>query len=88
LPAGRTAGGATPIDPASPTQFSETLFFTNTAAYTSYRLTFPTVKNSAANSMQIAEVELLGVAVPEPSTILLAVSGLISVIYAARRARK
>ena len=40
------------------------ILFTNTTGYTSYRLTFPTVANSAtADSMQIAEVELLGRAV-------------------------
>ncbi|MBI2481729.1 MAG: hypothetical protein HYV60_24710, partial [Planctomycetia bacterium] len=36
--------------------------FTNTTAYKSYRLTFPTLKNvSAADGMQIGEIELLGV---------------------------
>lgn len=35
--------------------------FANSSGYTSYRVTFPTVVNAtAANSMQIAEVELLG----------------------------
>ena len=39
----------------------QSVTFVNTKAYTSYRLTFPTVANgTAANSMQIAEVELLG----------------------------
>jgi hypothetical protein len=51
-------------------------FFENSAAYSSYRLTFPTLKDAAAaNSMQIAEVELLGV-VPEPSAMVLALLGL------------
>lgn len=36
-------------------------FFNNGTAYTQYRVTFPTVNNATtANSMQIAEVELLG----------------------------
>lgn len=36
-------------------------YFPNTVAYTSYRVTFPTVANAgAANSMQVSEVELLG----------------------------
>jgi hypothetical protein len=37
--------------------------FANTAAYTSYRITFNNVRNNTtANSMQIGEIELLGVA--------------------------
>jgi hypothetical protein len=37
-------------------------YFTNSTAYTVYRVTFPTIVNAptAANSMQIADVELLG----------------------------
>jgi hypothetical protein len=36
-------------------------YFDNSTAYTSYRVTFPTVANASnANSMQIADVELLG----------------------------
>ncbi len=33
--------------------------FNNTAAYTSYRLLFPTVRGTGQNSMQVAEAELL-----------------------------
>ena len=41
----------------------EEITFENAAAYVSYRLIFPTLKDAGAtNSMQIAEVELLGVA--------------------------
>ncbi|MDB4808228.1 PA14 domain-containing protein [Verrucomicrobia bacterium] len=44
--------------------------FDNSTAYTTYQLVFPTVANAdAANSMQIAEIELLGTAAeaqPEP----------------------
>jgi hypothetical protein len=49
--------------PAFPARFSKTyIFFTNARAYKAYRLIFPTVANAAAaNSMQISEVELLGV---------------------------
>ena len=44
--------------------------FGNTTQYTSYRVTFPTLRDGvAANSMQIAEVELLGTVVPEPATL-------------------
>jgi hypothetical protein len=41
---------------------NQRLTFPNTIAYTQYRVLFPTVKNAptAANSMQIAEVSLLG----------------------------
>jgi hypothetical protein len=46
----------------------QTVSFANTAAYTVFRLTFPTVVNAAtANSMQIAEVELLGVVTGAPA---------------------
>ncbi|MGE3308749.1 MAG: cadherin-like beta sandwich domain-containing protein [Limisphaerales bacterium] len=39
----------------------QVISFANSAPYTSYRLTFPTVADATrANSMQIAEVELLG----------------------------
>src|SRR6185503_7474092 len=60
LPSGRNnLAGNTPIDPL--THFNQTLAFPNTIPYTSYRVTFPTLKNAAAaNSMQIGEVELLG----------------------------
>ena len=83
----RNAGGLVPIDPA--THFHQELMFDNTTPYLSYRLVFPTVKNSpaAANSMQIAEVEFLGVAVPEPSTFVLMSAGLAGLVLAARRRR-
>jgi hypothetical protein len=46
------------------------------AAYQSYKIVFPTVKNAAgANSMQIANVQLF--AVPEPATAALAIASLI-----------
>jgi hypothetical protein len=57
LPAGRNAGGATT---ALRGGLNQIVRFNNTTAYTSYRVTFPTVKNStAANSMQISEVDFL-----------------------------
>ncbi len=59
LPADRNPGGAIAIDPSI--HFNQTVAFPNTTAYTAYRLTFPTLRNAGtANSMQIAEVELLG----------------------------
>ncbi|MCI0748637.1 MAG: hypothetical protein L0Y58_24775, partial [Verrucomicrobia subdivision 3 bacterium] len=58
LPSGRNPGGNIPINPA--VHFNQLVNFPNTAAFTSYRVTFPTLKNAAsANSMQIGEVELL-----------------------------
>ena len=48
--------------PAFPDRFvRRELYFDNATAYTSYKVVFPTVVNAAtANSMQIADVELLG----------------------------
>src|SRR4029453_11305425 len=62
LPFGRNAGGV-PINPL--TQVNQLIEFPNNVPYTSYRVTFPTLKDAAAaNSMQIAEVELLGASFP------------------------
>lgn len=61
--------------------------FANSAAYTSYRLIFPTVRNAAnANSMQVGEVELIGQAIPEPST--MGLLGLTTLGVAAYRRRR
>jgi hypothetical protein len=58
LPDTRNAAGLA-LDPLSVANYQ--VLFQNTAGYTSYRLTFNSVKNnSTANSMQIGEVELLG----------------------------
>jgi hypothetical protein len=58
LPDGRNASGQ-PIDPIA--LINQEVLFSNTAGYTSYRLTFANVKNNAtANSVQIGEIELLG----------------------------
>ncbi len=85
LPAERNLGGLIAIDPL--TQFNQELFFANTTAYSSYRVTFPTLKDAAAaNSMQIAEVELLGVVVPEPSSMALLVGAVIAAGAIRRRA--
>ncbi len=47
-------------------------------AFTSYRVTFPTIRDSTtADSMQIGEVAIVGLAAPEPSILsLLAISAL------------
>lgn len=49
---------------SNPARFrTETIAFSNTKAYTSYKVIFPTVVNAAkANSMQVAEVALHGTA--------------------------
>lgn len=44
----------------------KTNLFDNAQAYTAYRLIFPTVVGPGGNSMQIAEVELLGIPAPSP----------------------
>jgi hypothetical protein len=54
----RNAGGLTaPLSGGN----VQVVRFTNTTPYTSYRVTFPTLRNAGtANSMQIAEVDFLG----------------------------
>ena len=55
LPESRNEGGAAELDDFN----SQTVEFDNTTQYESYLVLFPTVKDSgAANSMQIAEVQL------------------------------
>jgi hypothetical protein len=56
LPDTRNDGGGAALDPAN----STTASFSNADAYTSYMVIFPTLKDSdAANSMQVAEIQLL-----------------------------
>lgn len=58
LPAQRNAGGTTSTFVGG---YGQTIWFPNTAAYTTYRVMFQSVKDSAtANSVQLAELELLG----------------------------
>jgi hypothetical protein len=58
LPDDRNTDSEAALTADSPQQ---TVFFENTQAFTAYQLTFPTLKDAAnTNSMQIAEVELLG----------------------------
>lgn len=58
LPDARNAS-ALELDPT--TQPNQEVLFSNSAGYTSYKLTFQSVKNNAtANSMQIGEIEFLG----------------------------
>ena len=82
LPASRNAGGGAALDINN----SQTVAFGNSSSYSSYLVLFPTVKNAgAANSMQIAEIQLDGV-VPEPATAGLAALSLGA--FAMRRCRK
>ena len=55
LPDSRNDGGGAALDSAN----STTVAFANTEAYTTYMVLFPTVKDGgAANSMQVAEIQL------------------------------
>ena len=69
LPDDRNDGGDTVLDPE--TSANQLVTFVNEAPYASYRLTFPALKDAGnANSMQIAEVELLGVAYTPPTPVI------------------
>ncbi len=59
LPDGRNSAASAPMDPT--TQFMQQVLFTNVKAYTTYRVSFTTIKDTTQNSMQIGEVEILGV---------------------------
>ena len=65
LPNGRNSGGQSALNDS----------FSNSQGYTSYLLIFPSVKtiatNNDHNSMQIAEAQLFGTKVPEPTTLAL-----------------
>jgi hypothetical protein len=70
LPTARNAGG-TAVDPL--TQNLQQVLFPNTASFSRYRLSFPNVRTPASNtSMQIGEIELLGV--PGDSNVTLTVT--------------
>ena len=48
---------------------TQTFSFANSAVYKTYRVTFPTIAKSTANSMQVADVGLLGTAFGGASTV-------------------
>ena len=87
LPAGRNPGGnavSIPPDGNLALFHQEVSFDNNTLPYDHYRLIFPTLKDAvSANSMQIAEIELL--AVPEPAGLTLVLLSLLGVATLRRR---
>jgi hypothetical protein len=74
LPASRNAGGGAALDDIN----SQEVALGNGTPYTSYLVIFPDVKDpAAANSMQIAEVQIFGDVVPEPGVFALIAMGLL-----------
>lgn len=68
LPAGRNTVATDGLNPV--TQNMQEVRFVNTTGYTFYRLSFNNVKDNAnSTSMQIGEVELLGIVNPNPPPI-------------------
>jgi concanavalin A-like lectin/glucanase superfamily protein/HYR domain-containing protein/Ig-like domain-containing protein len=65
------AAGSVPLFGPTGTNrfFKNTILFDNKIPYLQYRLIFPTVQGPGGNSMQIAEVELLGVLAPTDITV-------------------
>ena len=85
LPSSRNNGGAGELLDIN----SQTISFSNSNAYSSYLVLFPTVKDADnANSTQIAEIQLFGevAQVPEPST--LAIFALSIIGFASRKFKK
>jgi hypothetical protein len=88
LPDGRNAGGnAVAIPPeGNLAAFNQEVLFANETPYSHYQLVFPTLKDAAsANSMQIAEVELL--VVPEPTGLTLVLVSLLGALGLIRTRR-
>ena len=78
LPATRNTGGTAVLNDLN----AQTVTFTPTQPYKSYMILFPTIKDEpTVNSMQVAEVQVFGTAVPEPSgCALLAVGALVGAV--------
>lgn len=87
LPEGRNEGGDVVAIPPTGNlgAFLQEVSFANDLPFEHYQITFPTLKDAAvANSMQIAEVELL--VVPEPASLaLLGLGGMLMLIGCRRR---
>ena len=66
--------------------YAASVIFTNSTAYTSYILTFPTLRG-AENSMQIAGAVLTGTVIPEPATGVFAGLALVGMFGLRRRAK-
>ena len=77
LPEGRNESDVSIPPTGNLGAFHQEVLFDNDLSYAHYQLVFPTLKDAvSANSMQIAEVELL--AIPEPASLaLLAIGGLL-----------
>lgn len=90
LPDDRNPGGnAVSIPPTGNLgAFHQQVDFVNTESFEHYQIIFPTLKNAFdANSMQIAEIELLAEIIPEPGSSLMLVLGMVGLV-ASRRRRK
>lgn len=87
LPATRNTDSAAAIPPMGNSSLAhQEVMFANTQAFNHYQITFPTLKDAAnANSMQIAEVELL--VVPEPAAMWLVGLGVMGLAAVRRRRR-
>lgn len=64
LPDERNNGGAA-LNPIN--QFVQQVGFPNSRSYSTYRLSFNSIKTNSVSMMQVGEVELLGVRIPEVS---------------------
>ena len=88
LPEGRNAGGGAVVIPPTGNlgAVHQEVLFSNADSFEHYMVVFPTLKNAAtANSMQIAEVEILADIIPEPSTSFMLGIGVVGLAVLRRR---